>query len=341
MKRKLILNAIDEDDILSCNICFEKFSGTGEQSPRILNCGHTYCLKCLNAMCGGRNRLECPSCRLPTKFGRGLGPASLAVNFQSVRLLEMAQSSLRSRDEILATGCVGREIDLSIASMCTDCEDGSLCAAAWGCLDCSAPLCKDCKIAHLKPKLLRHHRVVPLDDLGKQQTSTCTKHPNKEIDCVCDDCKVLVCSMDISLSHGGHKISALHEAITRERSKLKEASRTAEQLMVRVQPKVEQAKQRLVEYHADTTKMHEKIDAELAQLVDLMSRRAAAAHEEVESKVSGAVRLVDAEKDALEDWLLRASSCVKSVGRALGADEGVAAFTTCQVSKLVILPYNL
>ena len=72
-----------------------------------------------------------------------------------------------------------------------------------------------------------------------------------------------------------------------------------------------------------------------------MSRRAAAAHEEVESKVGGAVRLVDAEKDALEDWLLRASSCVKSVGHALGADEGVAAFTTCQVGKLVILPYNL
>ena len=248
----------------------------------------------------------------------------------------MAQStSLRSREEIMATGCVGHEMDLSVAPMCMNCEEVA-CVAEWGCLECSAPLCTACKVAHLKPKLSKNHRIVSLEDFGKRAVCKCAKHPDEEIKCVCDDCDVLVCCMGVALSHGGHKISALKEAITRERSKLKEASHTAEQLMVRVQPKVEQANERLVEYRKDAVTMHEQIDSESTQLVELILHRAAAAHEEVDSRVGETVRLAEADKDTLESWLSRTRSCLQSVGRVLNGNEGVAAFTTCKVRDLLI-----
>ena len=213
----------------------------------------------------------------------------------------MAQStSLRCREEIMATGCVGHEMDLSVAPMCMHCEEDITCAAEWGCLECSGTFCTDCKVAHLKPKLCKNHRIVSLEDFGKRAVCKCAKHPDEEIKCVCDDCDVLVCGVGVSLSHGGHKISALHDAITREQSKLKEASLTAEQLMVQIEPKVEQAKQRLVEYRKDAVTMHERIDSESAQLVELILHRVAAAHEEVESRVGETVRLAEAGKDTLE-----------------------------------------
>ena len=81
MKRKLSANSDVKEDLLCCDICFEKFAEGGDQSPRMLtNCGHTYCYKCVRDVCRGRNQLECPTCRVVTKFSRGKGPESLPIN---------------------------------------------------------------------------------------------------------------------------------------------------------------------------------------------------------------------------------------------------------------------
>uniref|UniRef100_A0A1I7UUJ5 RING-type domain-containing protein n=1 Tax=Caenorhabditis tropicalis TaxID=1561998 RepID=A0A1I7UUJ5_9PELO len=42
-----------------CNICFEEYSEHLEKSPRVLSCGHTFCLSCLKSI-AGTNVLKCP-----------------------------------------------------------------------------------------------------------------------------------------------------------------------------------------------------------------------------------------------------------------------------------------
>ena len=141
MKRKISSSSADiEEELLSCNVCFDKFAEGGDQSPRILTaCGHTYCLKCVTKISGSRKQLECPSCRLVTKFGRGSGPSSLAINSHVVRLLEMNESStgpsvrVRSRQDIIATACTAHDNESMLSSVvCMNCEEAA--PAGWGCV---------------------------------------------------------------------------------------------------------------------------------------------------------------------------------------------------------------
>jgi len=49
------------DDIEECSICTEVYT-----DPRVLPCGHTYCLKCIEALSKDKqpgDKLACPLCR--------------------------------------------------------------------------------------------------------------------------------------------------------------------------------------------------------------------------------------------------------------------------------------
>ena len=49
--------SFDDNEELSCTICFHIFD-----EPRILNCGHSFCTKCLEKLVH-RNQRQCPDCR--------------------------------------------------------------------------------------------------------------------------------------------------------------------------------------------------------------------------------------------------------------------------------------
>ncbi|PIC47341.1 hypothetical protein B9Z55_006727 [Caenorhabditis nigoni] len=48
-----------------CEICTEEFTETGERSPRVMSCGHTFCLTCLESMkeTHFRTQIRCPTDR--------------------------------------------------------------------------------------------------------------------------------------------------------------------------------------------------------------------------------------------------------------------------------------
>ena len=53
---------------LSCQICYQSFSREGEQVPRNLQCGHTYCTSCLSRLVGQYciGTVRCPTCKHET-----------------------------------------------------------------------------------------------------------------------------------------------------------------------------------------------------------------------------------------------------------------------------------
>ena len=337
MKRKLSTSPDVEEELLCCNICFEKFAEAGDKSPRILtSCGHTYCLKCIRDVCRGRNQLECPSCRVVTKFGRGNGPDSLAINNHVIRLLEMADSdsrpTVRSREEILATACSGYGAEDAIPfAMCMNCDDDAPSATQWGCVECLIVFCDGCKPS-IHAKALKNHRVLSIEDFRQHRSCMCTKHSNEQITLVCKDCNVLVCSIGSQICHSSHATSSLVDGLTRQRSKLEQSLQTAQKLVDSVQPKIATVNQRVSENRENTTRLHEQVETDRACMVEAINSRAAVAHDEIETRAGASLRRLESEREAMEDWLTRAGSCMEASSRALVADCAVPLFSECQVS---------
>ena len=54
--------------VTECSICFERYNAKNK-IPKVLHCGHTFCLECLNKMkIKSKNILECPICRKKESF---------------------------------------------------------------------------------------------------------------------------------------------------------------------------------------------------------------------------------------------------------------------------------
>jgi hypothetical protein len=54
---------LQENDCFHCQICSELYTADGSSEPRILNCGHTICLKCLTFLICSSLHNCCPFCK--------------------------------------------------------------------------------------------------------------------------------------------------------------------------------------------------------------------------------------------------------------------------------------
>ena len=45
---------------MSCNICFENFEQDTENEPKIMECGDTFCLKCIQFIKKEKEKFLCP-----------------------------------------------------------------------------------------------------------------------------------------------------------------------------------------------------------------------------------------------------------------------------------------
>ncbi|XP_034317841.2 tripartite motif-containing protein 3-like [Magallana gigas] len=74
------------------------------------------------------------------------------------------------------------------------------------CNDCHQPMCEQCRDGHQKNKKTKNHEVVPYK-LRKRQLPVvkCKIHPTKEIDLLCGECQIPVCSKCTGTKeHRGH-----------------------------------------------------------------------------------------------------------------------------------------
>ena len=65
---KILLNILDENDSLKCNVCLNEYNEK-EYIPICLNCGHSSCLDCLNGMGKKqKNDFKCAKCNIKFKI---------------------------------------------------------------------------------------------------------------------------------------------------------------------------------------------------------------------------------------------------------------------------------
>ena len=196
----------DIDDITYCCICTELYN-----SPKVLPCLHTFCLECLEKYSADRcpgDEDTCPLCRQQYIIPPD-GIAELPPNFFIQKLVDIKK---------LAT--------VNIQLKCDLCVEGSETVAKLICVNCGENMCNVCGNAHKKSRSSRTHQMI---EVGGEQTenllqgrpSFCDKHPDKQIEFFCDDCRQVTCVNcclveHARLSHNTHDINEVAETFRQQ-----------------------------------------------------------------------------------------------------------------------------
>lgn len=78
------------------------------------------------------------------------------------------------------------------------------------CNPCHITMCEQCSDDHQKSLKTKNHEVVPYRNIRQLPVVRCSDHPNKNIDILCDECNMPVCSKCITMSvHKGHSFTDL------------------------------------------------------------------------------------------------------------------------------------
>ena len=193
------------DDITECPICTEVYT-----DPRVLPCGHTYCLKCIEAWSKDKqpgDELNCPLCRKQFTLP-GNGVSDLPKNFIITNFLQMKElSSVESKTSPCEACGGGKERESEVQNV-----------ASVYCIECQMKLCQICERGHKAIKLTSSHKLVNIGEKismeALQQTmplSYCDQHKDEFLKIYCFDCKLAICMMCYIRSHNGHKCSDVSE----------------------------------------------------------------------------------------------------------------------------------
>ncbi|XP_033637894.1 tripartite motif-containing protein 2-like [Asterias rubens] len=179
---------------IECPICLNRFT-----DPKILDCHHSFCLKCLQELVAKYDQKEdciiCPVCREKTSIPEK-GVSALFNCFFLSSLI----------DDVIHLEGPEEDINPPVLT-CEGCDEGL--EAVSRCVDCDANLCDICLENHAKLKMNRHHQIVNAvgssnqrpENKGKLESPKCRKHTDQELCFYCDTCDLLVCLKCVAFDH--------------------------------------------------------------------------------------------------------------------------------------------
>ncbi|KAK6194987.1 hypothetical protein SNE40_000509 [Patella caerulea] len=177
-----------------CSICLNDF-----KQPKIIDCGHTFCLTCLEDYINkvsSNNMSHCPLCRHDFHIPEcGLG------EFKSNLDIDIEQELLSG-------------INTDKIPPCEVCKTGV--NSEFKCEDCEQYLCSSCRKMHDALRSCHNHVIVPTAEAlkdrreGNHETTptlrdVCPDHRNKKVRCYCKDCSIAVCADCFVTNHRSHK----------------------------------------------------------------------------------------------------------------------------------------
>nr|XP_011440021.2 uncharacterized protein LOC105337128 isoform X1 [Crassostrea gigas] len=78
------------------------------------------------------------------------------------------------------------------------------------CSSCHRPMCEQCRDEHQKSPDTKNHELVPFRQPKRHlPVEKCKEHPTKEIDMICEDCHIPVCSKCAMQDHRKHALNDL------------------------------------------------------------------------------------------------------------------------------------
>ncbi|KAH3765481.1 hypothetical protein Pelo_2659 [Pelomyxa schiedti] len=146
---------------------------------------------------------------------------------------------------------------------CVDCQQPT----ASYCSTCG-PLCDACWVgAH------QRHPKIPIKQAVSEVSCNCPKHPKKDVELYCVNCKNLMCSICAFTSHQGHKLLELADQASLSKSELDALSKRCSDQ----KKKIDVALQELVQTAKSVTAKHETFQSEVdrigTELITLLQNR--------------------------------------------------------------------
>ncbi|XP_061433811.1 zinc-binding protein A33-like [Lethenteron reissneri] len=171
------------DSELCCSICLGTFV-----CPASLSCGHSFCLRCLEAAWETASSFRCPQCRVTFPVRPQLR--------RNVALSNLAEQ-LRVGD--------GK----ATAVVCDNCRDGQT-PAVKTCVTCETSYCATHLRPHLEnPRLREHLLVAPIANLEQRM---CREHI-QELILYCEQDESPVCPVcHVAGDHSGHRFITVEKA---------------------------------------------------------------------------------------------------------------------------------
>ncbi|XP_038052630.1 E3 ubiquitin-protein ligase TRIM56-like [Patiria miniata] len=210
---------------LECPICCCRFA-----DPKILDCLHNFCLKCLLELISRQqpkaDEITCPVCRRVTAV-----PDTGLQGLPNCFFLSNLVDEFNKQERLLGDAPTD-------AKTCEECDEGL--EAVSKCLDCCKLICTKCLEAHERMKSMRHHRIIGKEDhefaealIGPQMKGNlkCYKHHDQDICLYCETCKTLACAACAALDHRGaeHENREVADAIRSHRQNVGEILQMFEQ----------------------------------------------------------------------------------------------------------------
>ncbi|PIK54661.1 hypothetical protein BSL78_08438 [Apostichopus japonicus] len=319
------------DEILSCPICLDVLD-----APKILQCLHRFCTKCLEDTLRTRAPLagsfQCPICRQDTDLPPD-GIGGIKNDFVMAAILEnhkLEQELKQKKKERSCSSC--DEIKLSEAF----------------CADCGGFLCKECYQAHKTMKSLRNHvNSILLEDLQSGNLSNyvdkftsihkapkCDQHADQILYFNCMTCSTLICPVCAPVSHKSHAIEEVATSFANILKQLEELCKissegdkilrnrlqTVNELQTRIETEAERC---FSEIRSDTSKAETKITSEKEALIEKIEDEAKKRLEHLRHHNNDAVNTVKVRKDTcltalnemkskLEEELMRSENAKRS-----------------------------
>ena len=216
--------ATNSSSSATCSLCSELYV-----DPRMLQCLHTFCSKCLKKVFeeqGSKPSLKCPTCKareiLP-KGGVDALPKDLRKSYES----EVAQYvvKIRSKDAINCDVCV-KVSNGPAVSFCVECREF---------------LCNVCSEHHQISRKTLDHELQPIGSkitesgggvrsppkIAPKQI-TCQLHEDEILKFYCNTCSTLICRDCMAIEHSGHIYDRIEKVSEKEKANLQTLLRATE-----------------------------------------------------------------------------------------------------------------
>ncbi len=290
---------------LTCAKCLNAYT-----NPKVLDCFHVFCGKCLVRLSGQTQSLLCPTCRQPTTLPQN-GVAGLQEAIHIHRLFEIRH--------------VLQKLSNPLSLSCEKCKKRQACNF---CRNCGQFICSRCSDVHRTWEELSTHKVVTIQkferNIGdyfpqKREAAMCSKHPARELDLYCETCEKLVCRDCIVRVHQDHQYDLISDAFPKH----KDAILAALQPLKQLQQANEQALAEMEAQRAHLVKQQEGLEASIqhafAHLQKALEERKAVLTSQLHKLMDKKLGATSGRKKSVELLQARLTSCSGFVEQILQA----------------------
>ena len=196
-------------------------------------------------------------------------------------------------------------------------EEGTFCCADHDspqlavvfCSDCPGPLCEECHNAHRTVTILKKHKITALENALKEGIASSTNVPlcpahNKELECFCQDCAVLICTVCLVGPHQSHRVLFVDKEVGEmNKQPLVQCIKAAKKRMDKMSCAVRNIDDLLFTLHEEGNRCKEDIAEMKDCIIEAVTNRCAVLISEVEEAEEKRRRDLEKHKKTLQDQM--------------------------------------